>query len=285
MTEFKIIEHMSYDWMIAAYFFLGGLSVGSYLFSIAANYWKTEFKPLAKTAAILAPIALGLGMLFLIIDLGQPLRAWRLFTHFNLRSAISWGTWFLNIFFALSAAYAFCLIKGKEKEAKKIAYAGIPFALLVATYTAVILAQAPGRELWRHIVAIIPWLFLIGGIVSGIALVILASAGRKNDALLAKLGKFLACLVLLEVCIVFTDIVILLNGGVKAVESAKSFLIGNFSILFWIVEIFIGALMPVYILLKPKVSAKALAVASMAILIGMYTMRYIIVVGAQVPTF
>ncbi|MCQ9205930.1 MAG: polysulfide reductase NrfD [Omnitrophica bacterium] len=285
MTEFKIIEHMSYDWMIAMYFFLGGLSAGSYFFSVAANYWKKEFKPLAKTAAIVAPIALAVGILFLLVDLGQPLRAWRLFTHFNPRSAISWGTWFLNIFFLVSSIYAWFLIKGDEKRAKKYAYSGLPLAFLVATYTAVILAQAPGRELWRHIVAIIPWLFLVGGLISGIALVILISAGRRDNALLGKLGKFLACLVLLEVGIVFTDIVILLNGGIKAVESAKSFLIGNFSFLFWVVEIIIGSLIPAYILHKPKVSAKALAVASMAILIGMYTMRYIVVVGAQVPTF
>ena len=285
MTEFKIFEHMSFDWMIAAYFFLGGLSAGSYFFSVAANYWKKEFKPLAKTAAIVSLMALGAGMFFLLIDLGQPLRIWRFFTHFNPWSAISWGTWFLNIFFLVSLVYTWFLITGEEKRAKKYAYLGLPLAFLVATYTAIILAQAPGRELWRHIVAIIPWLFLVGGLISGIALVILVSAGRKDSALLAKLGRFLACLLLLEVSIVFTDIVVLFNGGAKAVESAKSFLVGDFSFLFCVVEIILGSAIPVFILLRSRTSAKGYAVASMLILIGMYTMRYIVVVGAQVPTF
>lgn len=285
MVEFKIIEHMSYDWMIAAYFFLGGLSAGSYFFSVAANYWRKEFKPLARTAAIITPVALAFGMLILLMDLGQPLRAWRLFSHFNFRSVISWGTWFLNIFFLVSSAYAWFLIKADEEKAKKLAYLGLPMAFLVATYTAIILAQAPGRELWRHIVAIIPWLFLVGGAVSGIALVILVSVGRKDSVLLSKLGKFLACLVLLELAIVFTDIVVLLNGGGKAVESAKSFLIGKFSFLFWVVEVILGSLIPSFIFLRSRVSLKAYAIASMLILIGMYTMRYIVVVGAQVPTF
>lgn len=285
MTDFKIFEHMSYNWMIAAYFFLGGLSAGSYFFSVAANYWKKEFKPFAKTAAILTPIALGVGMLFLLADLGQPLRSWRLFANFNITSAISWGVWFLNIFIFVSLVYAWFLIKGEDEKAKKYAYLGLPLAFLVATYTAIILAQAPGRELWRHIVAIIPWLFLIGGLISGIASVILVSVGRENNALISKLGRFLACLLLLELALVFTDVVVLFNGGTKAVESAKSFLVGDFSFLFWVVEIILGSLIPVFILLRSRVSVKAYAVASMLILIGMYTMRYIVIVGGQVPTY
>ena len=282
MDEYKIFEHMSFDWMVVTYFFLGGLSAGAYFFSVAANYWKKELKPLAKTAAVLAPITLAIGMLVLVLDLGQPLRVWRLFLTFNLRSAISWGTWFLNIFFVLSLGYAWFLIKGEDEKAKKYAYLGLPFAFLIATYTAIILAQSPGKDLWRHIVAILPWLFLVGGLISGIALVLLVSAGRQENALLAKVGKFLVGLVFLELVIVFTDIIILFNGGINAVASAKSFLVGEFSFLFWVGEIILGSLIPIFILLRKRISAKGFAVASMLILIGIYVMRYIVVIGGQV---
>ncbi|MHC4239876.1 MAG: NrfD/PsrC family molybdoenzyme membrane anchor subunit, partial [Planctomycetota bacterium] len=258
--------HLAYDWMIVTYFFLGGLSAGAHMFSVAANYWKKEFKPLAKTAALVAPITLAIGMLILLIDLGKPFRAWRLYLSFNPRSAIWWGTWFLGIFFLLSLVYAWLLTKGEDEKAKKYAYLGLPFGFLVAVYTAIILAQSPGTALWRHVIAILPWLFLIGGAISGIALVILVSAGRADGALLAKLGRFLVCLVLLELVIIFTDVVILLNGDITAVESAKSFLVGDFSFLFWVLEIIVGVLIPVVILLRTKVSTKGLVVASMSIL-------------------
>ncbi len=284
MSEQGAVSHLAYDWMIVTYFFFGGLSVGAYVFSVAANYWKEEFKPLAKTAAILAPITLAIGMLFLLLDLGKPFRMWRLFLSFQPRSAISWGTWFLSIFFILSLVYAWLLTKGEDEKAKKYAYLGLPFGFLVAVYTAIIRAQSPGAALWRHIIAILPWLFLVGGLISGIALVILVSAGRTDRALLAKLGRFLVCLVLLELGIIFTDVVILFNGDITAVESAKSFLIGEFSFLFWVLEIIVGALIPVFILLRTKVSAKGLTFASMSILIGMYVMRYIVVVGGQVTS-
>ena len=281
MSEQGAVSHLAYDWMIVTYFFLSGLSVGAYLFSVAANYWKKQFKPLAKTAAILAPVTLALGMLFLLLDLGQPFRMWRLFLSFQPRSAIYWGTWFLNAFLILSLVHAWFLIRGEDEKAKKYTYPGLPMAFLVAVYTAVILAQSPGTALWRHIIAILPWLFLVGGIISGIALVILVSAGRTDSTLLTKLGKFLACFVLLELGLVFMDIVILFNGDTIAIESAKSFIVGEFSFLFWVLEVIIGVLIPVFILLRTKVSAKGLAVASILILMGIYTMRYIVVVGGQ----
>ena len=102
MLEFKIVEHMSFDWMVVAYFFLGGISAGSFIFSVIANFWKKEFQPLAKTAAIIAPITLALGMLVLLVDLGQPFRFWRLMVTLVPTSALSWGVWFLNIFFVFS---------------------------------------------------------------------------------------------------------------------------------------------------------------------------------------
>jgi molybdopterin-containing oxidoreductase family membrane subunit len=284
MSEQGAVPHLAYDWMIVTYFFLGGLSAGAYSFSVAVNYWKKEFKPLAKTAAIVAPITLAIGMLFLLIDLGQPFRMWRLFLSFQPTSAIFWGTWFLSIFFLLSMVYVWLLTKGEDEKAKKYAYLGLPFGFLVAVYTAIILAQSPGSALWRHVIAILPWLFLIGGIISGIAAVILVSAGRADSVLLEKLGRFLVCLVLLELVIIFTDVVILFNGDITAVESAKSFLVGEFSFLFWVLEIIIGAVIPVFILLRSRVSAKGLAIASILILMGIYVMRYIVVVGGQLAS-
>ena len=281
MSEQGAVSHLAYDWMVVTYFFFGGLSAGAYMLSVTANYWKKEFKPLAKTAAILAPITLAIGMFFLLIDLGKPFRMWRLFSSFQPTSAISWGTWFLCIFFVLSLVYTWLLTKGEDEKAKKYAYLGLPFSFLVAVYTAIILAQSPGTALWRHVIAILPWLFLIGGVISGTALVLLVSAGRADSVLLAKLGKFLVCLVLLELVIIFTDVVILFNGDITAVESAKSFLVGEFSFLFWGLEIILGSLIPVIILLRTKVSTKGLAVASILILIGIYVMRYIVVIGGQ----
>jgi formate-dependent nitrite reductase membrane component NrfD len=279
MSEQGTALHLAYDWMIVTYFFLGGLSAGTYMFSVAANYWKQEFKPLAKRSAVLSLIALAIGLFILLHDLGQPYRAWRLFAAFNPRSMLSWGVWFLNIFGLLNLVYTVLLFKAKENDAKKFAYLGFPFALLTATYTAMLLAQAPGRTLWHT--ALLPVLFLNGAIISGIAMVMLFSATKENTELISKLGRFVAWLIVFEIGMVFAEVIMLLNGGTESAAVAKSLFSGKIGGLFLGLEIVLGAIVPVAILLRARTNVFSQAVASLLILIGIFTMRYVIVVGGQ----
>jgi len=270
---------IAFNWVIVAYFFLGGLSAGCYLLSVTATYWNAELKPLAKTSAVMAPIALAIGMALLNMDLGRPERFWRLLTHFNPTSAISWGMMFLSIFFALSTVYAYMLLKGKDVKARMAAYAGLPFCFLVATYTGILLAQAPDRVLWHT--ALLPVLFLTGGIISGFAMTMLVSALKGQGEVSAKLSKTLACLLLVELGMVLIEMAVLLNGSVEAVAVVQELLKGSYSGLFWGVEIALGAVIPALILLRSKTSAPAQVLASVLILVGIFTMRYIVVIGGQ----
>ncbi len=279
MSEQGAIAHLAYDGMIVTYFFLGGVSVGAYVFSVAASYWKQEFKPLAKKSAVLSLVALAIGLMVLLLDLGQPFRAIKLFTSFNVHSVLSWGVWFLNIFFVFNLIYTALLFKGEENKAKIAAYLGLPFAVLTATYTAMLLTQAPDRILWHT--AVLPVLFLNGAIISGIALVMLFSATAGNVELLAKLGKFVAWLIVLELGIVLAEVLMLLNGGTEAAAAGQSLFSGKIGCLFLGFEVVIGAVVPAAILLLGKKNVLLQFVASILILIGIFAMRYVIVVGGQ----
>lgn len=280
MPDYAAVPHIAYNWMVAVYFFLGGLAAGAFVLSVTASYWKQEFKPVAKVASVVAPVAIAIGLFFLLIDLGQPLRAWRLFLSFNPASAISWGVWFLNIFFVLSVVYAWLLAKERLAKAKSVAWVALPFAVLVASYTGVLLTQSPGRVLWHS--ALIPVLFLNSGLISGIAAVILLSTGRQNGELLSKLGRTVGWLVLLELGLIVMEVLVLFSGPAEGADAAKALLAGGaLSLLFLGVEILLGALIPLLILFRRKVNSAALAVASLLVLIGVFTMRYIIVVGGQ----
>ncbi len=278
MPDYVAVQHVAYNWMIVVYFFLGGLGAGAFLLSAAANFWKQELKPVAKTAAIIAPLAVGVGLLFLIVELGRPERFWRLLLTFNHTSAISWGVWFLNIFFALSVIHAWLSLKGKES--KSVAFACVPFAVLVGTYTGVLLSQSLGNALWHS--AFVPVLFLNSGLLSGIAATAMLSTAHQSAEVSAKLAKIIGWLVLVELGMIVVELFALLNGGAESVEVAKALLSGEFAFLFLGVEILLGALIPVAILLRRRVNSGALAIASVLVLVGVFTMRYVIVIGGQV---
>jgi formate-dependent nitrite reductase membrane component NrfD len=280
MPDYSSVPEMAYDWVIVLYFFLGGLSAGAFLFSLAANHWREELRPLGKIPAILAPIALAVGMLALLLHLGKPFRAWRLFVAFNPRSALSWGVWFLNLFLVLSLLYAWNLLKGNYEKAKRFGYLGAPFAVLVATYTGVLLTQAPGRPLWHT--PLLPVVFLNGALISGTALALLVSAGRRDRALLAGVGRLLAGLVVLELCLIAIELIVLLQGGGEGMAAALALLTGRYALHFMGLVVVLGAVIPVIILMQSKASAAAQAIASLMVLIGVFTMRYVVVVGGQV---
>ncbi len=282
MYEQGTAVHLAYDWMIVTYFFLGGLSAGAYVFSVAANYWKQEFKHLARKSAVLSFIAIALGMLVLLYDLGQPFRAWRLFQTFNPNSLLSWGVWFVNAFMFFNFIYNVLLATGKDAGGKIIAYAGLPFAVLTAAYTGMLLAQAPAIILWHT--ALLPVLFVNGGLISGIALVMLFSAKAKNSELLSKLGRFVAWLIILELFMVFGEYILLLNGGTEHVAVAKGLLSGEIGCLFLGFEIVLGSIVPAVILLRARTNTFFQIVASLLILIGIFAMRYVIVVGGQLTS-
>ncbi len=278
MPDYAAVPHIAYNWMVVVYFFLGGLGAGAFLLSVAANYWKQDLKPIAKTASLVAPVAIAIGLVFLLLDLGRPFNAWRLFLSFNPTSVLSWGVWFLNAFFAISAINALLALKGQTVKA--IAYLGLPFAVLVGAYTGVLLSQGPGRVLWHS--ALLPLLFLNGGLISGIAATLVLSAGKVGSEVLSKLGKIAGWLIVLELGMIFVEMITLLNGEAEGVHVAKELLTGSFSFLFLGVEIAVGALIPLLILFRNKANSGILALASVLVLIGIFTMRYVIVIGGQV---
>lgn len=286
MTSYDVFHEVALNWMIPTYFFLGGLSAGLFILSVVFNYWKTEYKVLAKPAAILSPLFLAAGMNLLILDLGKPLRFWKLMVTFQPSSAASWGTWLLSIFFALNVLYAFLLVTGKDEKAKRFGYIGLLFAFVAATYTGFLLAQMQGKALWHS--PLIPWLFLVGSLISGLALVILAGIVLGKTKELGHgaitLSKTLGWLVVLELALIFTEVLVLLNGGQDAVLGVKAFLTGDYSFLFWAVEIGIGSIIPLAILLSSNRAAKLSlqSIAAILVLVGVFAMRYIVVMAGQI---
>ncbi len=278
MPDFVNVPELAYDWVLVTYFFLGGLSAGAFIFAAVVNHWWQELRPLAKAPAVAAPIVLGLGLLVLFLDLGQPFRAFLLMISFNPSSALSWGVWFLNIFFVISLLYAWQTLKGKAAESKWLAIAGVVSALLVASYTGVLLSQALGRILWHT--PLVPVLFLNGALISGIALAILASGGKAAE-LRVKAARMLVGLVLLELGLLCIELIVLFNAGGESTAAARGMLSGTFGWLFLGVEVLLGAVIPVYILLQSKARFAAQAVASLLILIGVFTMRFVVVIGGQ----
>lgn len=278
MTDYNIFHEISYNWMIVFYFFLGGLAAGSFLLGFIFKYLTQKYNDLGKILSMLSPFIMGLGALFLLFDLGKPFRFIFLFLNFTPTSVVSWGSFVLNIFIALAFLQAWFLYKEKDKTALIFGALGLPVSLAAATYTGLILAQMPGRPLWNF--TFTPLLFFVGAIISALALAILLAIVLEYS--LEKLGRYLAGLVVIELALVGLELIVIGSGAEAGFIPAL--LAGPMAFWFWGIEIILGALVPIYILLNAKLSARInwQAVAAALVLIGIFAMRYVVVVGSQI---
>ncbi len=283
------VEHeMPLGIPIATYFYLTGLSAGSFIIStFAYGFGMTRFKPLGKIGVVMATCLLVIAPTILLIDLEQPLRFWHLILYLRITSPITWGTFLLTLYPMNCMVYGYFMFKGDMKRTKIFGLTGIPLALMVHGYTGFILALGKARVLWNT--AIMPPIFLVSAMVSGLAMMILVliikdyiiQRKRHDPTLLYDLGKFLVASIVLDLLLIGTDLTVLLTSHTEAYMAALMLLKGEFSSLFLGVEVFLGALIPLALLLLPftKRSIMGLAIASILVMIGIFAMRYIMVVG------
>lgn len=284
------VEHeMPLGIPIATYFYLTGLSAGSFIIStLAYGFGMLKFKPLGKIGVVMATFLLIIAPMILLIDLEQPFRFWHLIIYLRITSPITWGTFLLSLYPMNCMVYGYFMFKGDLKRTKIFGLIGIPLALLVHGYTGFILALGKARVLWNT--AIMPPIFLVSAMVSGLALMILVvivkdfiiQRGKEpNRELIYALGKFLVASIALDLILIGIDLSVLLTSTTEAYRAALMLLNGQFSFLFLGVELLLGAIIPLFLFLSPftKRWVPAYALASILVMVGIFAMRCIMVIG------
>ncbi len=283
MPTYDIFHLPALNSITVLYFFFSGLTSGSFLLSLWAGYGREELKPVAKSAAVITPISLVIGLLMLILHLERPFQFWRILITFKPTSTTSWGAWMLNIFFVISIPYAFLWLKNKVDKAKMLVLIGLPFALFVGLYTGLLLMQMSGNALWDS--ALLPWMFLVGGLLTAMAatVLVLTASGQKAKKPFYGLRQYICALLVIELLMIASEFVGLFTGGAAATEIAIMLLTGKLSFWFLNLEVIVGLLIPLGLLVVAKASKNTgLHVAvSALVLIGVLTMRFIVVLVGQ----
>ncbi len=287
---YNIFPQETFGTLIAIYFYLTGLSAGSFVLSTLAYVFGVDkYKPIGKIGVILAALFLILAPVALLVHVGQPLKAWHLFVHLNVTSPITWGSFLLTLYPINCVIYGWFMFKGNHKMTRLFGTIGIPLAVFVHGYTGFILALGKARALWNT--ALMPFLFLVSAMVSGIALMIIISLikdrffsqeKKVNRELIFGLGNLLAAMILIDLFLVLSDVLVLLVSHTEAQEAAHLLLKGKFSILFIWVENIMGKVLPVILLLLPRLrNLTTVTIASIMVIVGIFIMRYVVVLGGE----
>ena len=233
--------------IIAWYLFLAGLGGGAFVTSVFIRFRHPECTRLIRTGRIIAPAVVIIGLCLLMFDAHagflHPLRFALLLTNFG--SVMTWGVVFLAAFVVL-ALVALLLDLLKKPVWQWLDIAGMVMGLCVAIYTGCLLGVCQGFPLWNN--ALLPVLFLVSAVSTGMAAVLLAGvfvAPAEFNAVVS-LKKFHFWLPVVEIALVMALLFITAsNPSPAGWNSVMTLLCGDWAVAFWVLFIAVGLVIPI----------------------------------------
>ncbi len=176
---------VSWGLYIGQFTFLVGVAASAVMLVIP--YYLHDFKKFGKILILgefLAVASVVMCMLFIMVDMGQPMRVMNLVLHPSPNSVMFWDAIVLNGYLLLNIIIGWNTLEADRKEVppptwlKPLIYLSIPWAISIHTVTAFLYAGLPGRPFWLS--AIMAARFLASAFAAGPALlIILALIVRK----------------------------------------------------------------------------------------------------------
>ncbi|WP_369310347.1 cytochrome c nitrite reductase subunit NrfD [Providencia rettgeri] len=305
-------ESLVWDWPIAVYLFLIGISAGLVVLAVLLRQYSPNAagsdSTLMRTTLILAPITIVVGLLILIFHLTRPWTFWKLMFHYSFTSVMSMGVMLFQVYMAvlvvwLAKIYETELIGLQQKWLPKLSI--IPrilamltramrfldiimlvLAVLLGAYTGFLLSALKSYPFLNN--PLLPALFLFSGISSGIAvsLIALALRYRKNihndeSAFLHRVEGFVIWLEIFLLAAFFVGLALGDDGKVRSLIAALGG--GFWTWWFWIGVVGFGFIIP--LALKKWVDkshgAARILMVSGASLFGVFCLRFFVLYAGQ----
>lgn len=315
--------HGEWGWLAAIYLFLGGLGSGALayaaLFELTGRRYEgdrcPEVCPVTLVGATASGPIVAVGVILLIFELGAGLREpWRIpmmYTH--ALSVMTWGIWILTLFIPVAFLYGFLEVMHvypdawawvverlsflrnlSIKRAKRVfAAVGGVLALSVATYTGVwISSVGPAVPFWSTPlvpflpIPTLPVLFLISALSTGEALTIdlAATLSTRGQAPRGRREHFIHLGLITGEAVIVGQLLAhaFLEGGAAA-QSAQDILVGPHSIVFWVLIMVLGFVIPfvghVYAAGRGRHQPSTGLVSGTSLVISGLFLRYLIIVS------
>lgn len=285
------MKHHYWEPPIPAYLFLGGLAGGIlFLAAIFNTFVVPGVTEIFLMPSIVAFICICIGLLLLVVDLGQPGVFWRVF--WTPTSIIKWGAVFLTVATIFSMLFiigyldvllpVFAPLSALLKPACGL-FLNICgfFGLCIMMYTGIMISTLKAHAFWAT--PALPVLFTVSAISTGCAAIALSLAGGVTDLHMLEEALHVHHLIhIIDIILVIAEFIILMTmilsflgyGNQTATRAAKRLVTGKYAVYFWGLMIACGLVIP-FILYVATTGIASEVVAPILVLIGGCTLRFL----------
>lgn len=315
-------------WIAFYIFFVGLSAGSFLLSSLIFVFGMDEYEKVGKAALFTAIVSMIVALTFVLMDLGRPDRVLNALAYWNVTSILAWEMRFYILYILLLCTELYIAmredllhvaktdtLKGKvarlitfknatiddytkkrdQKWMKILGIIGIPLAIIgVHGGTGTLFAVVQARAGWNT--ALFPIIFVVSAMVSGTALLIAIYIIKRKAQKVAidlkmvqSLAKLMIAFLIIDLGLQFFEYIVAWYGLDKAsIDTLKTMMASEYAWSFWGVQMFLGAVVPIFIVFNKKLnkSVNALLTASILIVIGIIGVRFNIVVPSLiVPLF
>lgn len=259
---------------VAAYLFFAGIAAGAFMFATLDFLFNIKvFKGTGRSALWIGLVSLAAALLSIWLDLGHMERIWKVYLQANFGSVMAQMVWGYTLFGLLTLASLILSIRKPQSSALRILMIiGLPLSLFVSGAVGALLGVEASRLFWH--VGLLPVQFPIFSLASGAAvmLIVLGLFGPKDDpnrpTQLFILSIATVVLAVVKVYFLWADFSQSLYGNMpQNVAAVREVLFGPYWWAFWILQIGVGTLLPVLVLVQPKLARHHLWAGWMGVLV------------------
>jgi molybdopterin-containing oxidoreductase family membrane subunit len=288
---------------IAQFTFLVGVAASAVV--VVLPYYLHDFKAFGRITILgelLAISAVTMCLLFIFVDMGQPMRALNVILYPTLNSVMFWDMLSLNGYLALNAVIAFVTLGAERRGAappgwiRPVIILSIPWAVSIHTVTAFLYSGLASRPLW--LTALLAPRFLASAFASGPALLILlamivrgATSFDPGREAIRKLALIITYTMLISVFFAAVELFTVFYSQIPEHMAHFEFLFmgleGQATLVPWMWASALLALVSLVLLVPPRFreNERLLAAASAAVFLSLWIDKGVgLIVGGFVPS-
>jgi Ni/Fe-hydrogenase subunit HybB-like protein len=181
----------------------------------------------------------------------------------------------------------------REKAIKVLAAIGIPAAALLHGYVGFLFGAIKANPWWST--PLMPVIFLLSAIVSGIALlivmyvVVMKILGRPIDHVcVSALGKWLLAFLVIDLTVEGLEILSMAYEAEESWDVVSELIVQRIPVSYFGIQLLLGSLIPMVILGAVAAQARregaaspVIFAAAMLVIVGVFAMRWNVVIGGQ----
>ncbi|HLF00839.1 MAG TPA: NrfD/PsrC family molybdoenzyme membrane anchor subunit [Anaerolineales bacterium] len=267
-------SYVTWGLWVAMYLFFAGIATGAYMLATLDYLFEISlFKGTGKYALWGAIVTMPAALMTIGMDLGHMERIWKVYLQPNFFSLLAQMVWGYSIFLVVTLISLWFAIQNRRDLAMKaLMVVGLFLAVFLSGGVGALLGINANRAYWH--VGLLPAQFPVFSLASGMAfmLIVVGWFGIVDEArrsqLLWIVGLLSVVLGLVKVYFLWADFSQSLYSGLPDnVKAVQLVLFGPYAWAFWGLQIVLGTLVPIIVLVQPKLAKNGLWAGLMGVFI------------------